>query len=99
MKIFKTNLLKKLGLVVTAGVIFAGTGFSRENEKIKELVDSKYYETLTQKGIVSNYRDDGSKGFLLLPESVYSEKINESMINKEPKNYPYTFEGSRASHH
>ena len=87
------NLIKKVSLVLFASAAFAGTCFAGENAKAKELVGAKYYDALVKNGIVSEYRDDGSTGFRLLPESVYSSKINGSMISKDPKNYPYTYEG------
>ena len=84
---------KKMIMVLTAGVLFGGTCLAEENAKVKELVDAKYYNTLISKGIVANYREDGSKGFNLLPQTVYASKINETQVVKEPKNFPYTYEG------
>ena len=78
----RLNLLKKMGLVILASAAFAGYGFAAENARVKELVGTKYYDTLVKKGVVSEYRDDGSKGFRLLPETTYSSKINESQIQK-----------------
>ena len=89
----KINLIKKISCVLFAAAVLTGTCAAGENAKVKELVGAQYYDTLVKKGIVSEYRDDGSKGFRLLPESVYSSKINGSMIEKEAKNYPYTYEG------
>lgn len=89
----KLSLVRKLTAVIFAGVFFGGFCFSEENAKAKELVSSQYYNALISKGTVSEYRDDGSKGFKLLPKSVYDDKINESQIVKEEKNYPYTYEG------
>ena len=65
----KLTLVRKLGLVLLAGTAFAGTGFASENAKIKSIVDSKYYDDLIKNGTVAKYRDDGSEGFFLLPES------------------------------
>ena len=84
---------KKMTMVLTAGVLFGGTCLAGENAKVKELVDAKYYNTLITKGIVANYREDGSKGFNLLPKTIYASKINETQVVKEPKNFPYTYEG------
>lgn len=89
----RKNLFKKMSMVLLAGSLFSAAGFSAENVKVKDLVPAKYYDALVKKGTVSEYRDDGSKGYKLLPETVYSSKINGSMIEKEPKNYPYTYEG------
>ena len=91
--LFSGKLSKKISTVLFSGALLVGFCSAAENAKVKELVGAKYYETLIKKGVVSEYRDDGSKGFRLLPETVYSSKINESMITKENKNYPYTFEG------
>lgn len=49
--------------------------------------------TFAENKIVSEYRDDGSMELKLLPESKYSEKVKASMIHKEAKNYPFTYEG------
>ncbi len=89
----KNSFIKKMSLVLFAGSVFAATAFAGENAKVKDLVSSKYYDTLAKKGSVSDYRDDGSKGFLLLPDSIYNSKISGSMIKKDSKNYPYTYEG------
>ena len=87
------KLIKKLCMVFLAGVAFAGTGFAVDNSKAEELVGTKNYAELVKKGTISQYRDDGSKGYKLLPESIYTKKILNSMIEKDPKNYPYTYEG------
>ena len=87
------KLIKKMSLILLASAAFAGNCFAAENARVKELVGSKYYDALVKKGVVSEYRDDGSKGFRLLPETAYSSKINESQIQKDEKNYPYTYEG------
>ncbi len=89
----RNNILKKMSMFFLAGAVMTGLASAGENAKVKELVDSKYYSELVNKGTVSTYRDDGSKGFKLLPKSIYNDKINSSMIEKEEKNYPYTFEG------
>ena len=93
MKIFERNFLKKMGLALVAGVVFAGTGFAAENAKVKGAVSSKYYDELIKDEYVSRYRDNGSMELLLLPESTYATKIKGNMVQKDPKNYPYTFEG------
>ena len=87
------KLIKKMSLILLASAAFAGNCFAAENARVKELVGSKYYDALVKKGVISEYRDDGSKGFRLLPETAYSSKINESQIQKDEKNYPYTYEG------
>ena len=92
MKLFEKSLLKKVSLTLFAGAVLAGTCFA-ENTTLKEKVSSKYYDELIKDGYVSRYRDNGSMELLLLPESIYSSKIKGSMIPKDPKNYPYTFEG------
>ena len=78
----KLTFVRKLTCLITAGVVLGGTCLAGDNAEVKNLVDSKYYNALISKGIVAQYRDDGSKGFKLLPESVYSTKINESQIAK-----------------
>ncbi len=87
------KLIKRISCVFFAGLVFTGTLVAGENSKVKELVSPKYYAELVNKGIVSEYRDNGSKGYFLLPESVYSSKISDSMIEKDANNYPFTYEG------
>ena len=89
----KLTFVRKLSLFLLAGTAFAGTAFAGENAKVKSIVDSKYYDDLVKNGTVAKYRDDGSEGFFLLPESDYSDVISKTMIEKNPKNYPYTYEG------
>lgn len=89
----KLMFVRKLSLFLLAGTAFAGTAFAGENAKVKSIVDSKYYDDLVKNGTVAKYRDDGSEGFFLLPESDYSDVISKTMITKNPKNYPYTYEG------
>lgn len=89
----KLTFVRKIICILSAGVLFSGLCFAGENAKVKELVSSKYYDTLVKKGVVSQYRDDGSKGFNLLPQTIYASKINESQIAKEEKNFPFTYEG------
>ena len=93
MKLFESNHLKKLGLSLLAGLLIGGNIFSVENSMIKDIVSPVYYDELLKDGYVSRYRDNGSMELLLLPKSIYSEKIKGNMIPKDPKNYPYTFEG------
>lgn len=85
----KMNLKKSCLIVLTT--LFLAPIFG-ENTKVKELVDSKYYDELMDKGVVIQTRDDGSKGFLLMPKSSYSETINQSAVEKANKNYPFTYE-------
>ena len=87
------NLIKRMSCVLFAGAVLGGTCLAGENAKAKELVGAKYYDALVKKGTISEYRDDGSKGFNLLPQSVYTNQISGTMIAKDPKNYPYTYEG------
>ncbi len=89
----KLTFVRKTICILSAGVLFSGLCFAGENAKVKELVSSKYFDTLVKKGVVSQYRDDGSKGFNLLPQTIYASKINESQIAKEEKNFPFTYEG------
>lgn len=87
------RLIKQISMSLLAGTVLTIACFAGENSKAKELVPAKYYAELVKNGTVSDYRDDGSKAFLLLPETVYSKTISDSMIVKEEKNYPYTYEG------
>lgn len=82
--------LKKSCLI--AGLSILLTPLFAENAKVKELVDSKFYDELMSKGVVIQTKDDGSKGFSLMPKSTYSGTINESQVEKVPKNFPFTYE-------
>lgn len=59
---------------------------------VKDLVNSKYYDELMSKGVVSLIHDDGSINLELLPETSYSSNVKANMIQKNPKNYPFTYE-------
>ena len=87
------NTFKKLAGLLLTGALLGGYCLAAEHAKVKELVAARYYDTLVAKGVVSEYRDDGARGFRLLPKTVFESKINESMVAKDPKNYPYTYEG------
>ncbi len=89
----KLTLVRKMGCLLVAGVLLGGNCIAGENAKVKELIDSKNYDTLISKGLVAQYREDGSSGFNLLPKTVYSSGINQTQVAKEPKNFPYTYEG------
>ena len=89
----KLTFVRKMNCLLAAGLLLGGTCLAKENARVKELVGSKYYEKLSKDGFVAEYRDDGSTGFFLLPDTVYSKEIGSSMIEKLPKNYPYTYEG------
>lgn len=64
-----------------------------ETKSVKDLVPSEYYEKLISTGKISEYRDDGSMILKFLPESEYSQKIKNGMVEKASKNYPFTYEG------
>ena len=87
------NVYKKMMCALFAGAMLGGSCLAAENAKVKELVGSQYYDLLVKKGVISEYRDDGSMGLKMLPKTEFSSKISGSMIKKEPKNYPYTYEG------
>lgn len=86
-KLFNKKVIQVLFSVLICTSVYA------ENQKVKELVNPEYYNKLVEKGNVSFYRDNGSNEMLLLPENKYSEKIKNSMIEKENKKYPFTYEG------
>lgn len=89
----RINLMKKMGLMLFAGAVFAGTAFAGENDKVKGMVSTQLYEQLVKEGSIADYRYDGSEEFKLLPKTVYSEGLFRTMIKKEPGNFPYTYEG------
>jgi len=61
-------------------------------EKAKSIVNPKYYDELMKNGVVIQYRDSGSNDLEFLPDSSYSDLIKSGLINKDPKNYPFTYE-------
>lgn len=63
-----------------------------ENAEVKNLVNSKYYDELAIKGVVIDYRDDGSSDFIMMPKSSYEGIINQSKVEKAEKNYPFVYE-------
>lgn len=64
-----------------------------ESQKVKDLVPAEFYEELISTGKVFEYRDDGSMNLKLLPETEYSQKVRNGMVEKSSKNYPFTYEG------
>ena len=82
--------LKRLALIAISAV-FSATMFA-ESIDIKGMVPTQYYDELMAKGkvIVSS---DGSKGFQLLPETYYTSQIRAGEVEKEPKNFPFVYEG------
>ena len=89
----KLTLVRKMSCVFAAGVLLGGACLARENAKVKEIVDSKYYAELVKKGEVTKYGENPSEGFMLIPDSEFSNLVAETLIKKNPKNFPYTFEG------
>jgi len=88
----KTMLLsKKIGLILIS-VVLSSTLFA-ENSKIKGMVKAEQYQKLLEKSYISDSRDNGSMELTLLPDTVYSDKVKASMIEKGDKNYPFTYEG------
>ena len=83
---------KNIKLILISFIVITHSLFA-ENTKIKEIVNSKYYDELVSKGSVTMYRDDGSSEYLLLPESKYAQQINNCKISKDKKNYPFVYEG------
>ncbi len=84
------KLLVSVMALITAAFVFAEG--SAGNAKVKQLVNPAYYDKLIAEGIVTEKRMDGSEGFLLLPETIYSEDVKGSMVKKDSKNFPYTYE-------
>lgn len=82
--------LKKFTVFCT-GLILGGVIFAQTKD-IKSLVNPEYYEKLIKNGNVSESRDDGSSRLVLMPESVYGDKIKDNLIAKTAGNYPFTYE-------
>jgi len=84
-------LSKKIGLILFSVVL--SSALFAENAKAKEMVKAEQYQKLLKEGSISQYRDDGSMELSLLPSTVYSDKVKASMVAKDAKNYPFTYEG------
>ena len=87
------KFVKKMGLMLLTGSLLTGTAFAGENEKVKAMVSESIYNHLLQESYITDYRYVSSEKFILLPESVYSEGVQKTMIKKEEGNFPYTYEG------
>ena len=87
----KKNNLKK---IIICSVFLAGFfSIHSQSEKLKSLVPSDIYYDLLYSGKYTEYRDDGSMTLKYLPETEYSQIIRDGMVEKDKKNYPFTFEG------
>ena len=89
----KLTAVRKIGCAFAAGILLGGPCLARENAKIKEVVDPKYYDELVRNGVVTKYGENPNGGFVLIPESAFTNKLGETLIKKSPKNFSYTFEG------
>lgn len=83
--------MKRLGLAVAA--MLMGANMFSQALNLQDVVDSKYYDELTQKKRVINIQDSGTDDLVLLPESKYKENFAERKVKKAPKNFPFVFEG------
>lgn len=88
----KKMLLQKK-ITISLLVLILSSFLYAENAKVKELVKAQYYSRLVEKGNISTTKDDGSLDLPLLPQNVYADKIKASMIEKDDKNFPFTYEG------
>lgn len=63
-----------------------------ESIDVKKVVNPAYYDELVKNGSVIKSRDNGSKNLLLLPETQKKQSINDSLVVKKEKDYPFTYE-------
>jgi len=73
-------------------VVLGSSLWAAPNSKIEQLVNPNYYDKLLNNGVVTIYKDDGSNKLELLPKSVYADKIKANILDKNEKNYPFTYE-------
>lgn len=85
------NILTKKIVLIFLSVVFSVTAFAQPNNA-KDIVPSAYYDELMRDGYVLR-SSDGSKGFMLLPNSYYSGKIKANAVDKEQGNFPFVYEG------
>lgn len=88
----KSKSLVKQMAVILLPFVFSSLVFA-ENTKIKSIVKADYYNQLITNKEVTLSKDDGSKGFELLPESKYRSLVLENAVEKDSKNVPFTFQG------
>ncbi|MCR4736340.1 MAG: hypothetical protein K5829_15195 [Treponema sp.] len=70
----------------------AGSCLFAENASLKELVNSKYYDELKDKGFVRIIHSSTDSNFVLLPENDYKEKCMVFSVEKEEGKYPFVTE-------
>lgn len=83
--------MKRLGLILTA-FVFSAELFSQAFN-LEKAVGSKNFKELTAKGEITVVHDDGTDDLVLLPESNYKENFSANKVIKQPKNFPFVFEG------
>ncbi|MCQ2589091.1 MAG: hypothetical protein MJ179_01580 [Treponema sp.] len=85
------KLLKNI--ICSAILIAAGVnGFSQTNN-VKKIVPAQYYDQLMKDGQVEIIHEEGANDYVLLPNTVYNDKINGNRVVKGSKNFPFVFEG------
>lgn len=82
--------MKKICLIIATA--FLCTGLFAQTADVKQIVNAEYYDELLKDGYVIRMRDDGSKGFKLLPDVPEKSKILNSQVEKKDGNYPFTYE-------
>ena len=80
--------------IICANVLFMNTLFAvpADIKNANQLVSQNVYNDLVSKGNVSVTTEDGSSKLQLVPESIYSEKIRNNLIQKKSGNFPFTYE-------
>lgn len=78
--------------ILSSFLLFSAINLWAAPSDVKSLVSEKYYNELMSKGVVTIYKDDASNKLELLPVSDYSNSIKNSLVAKDSKNYPFTYE-------
>lgn len=86
MKLFKKAVISFF-MVSVAASLFG------QNDQVKKLVSAQYYDQLIKTGRVEVIHKEGVDKLQLLPDSSYTAKVSENRVKKDPKDYPFVFEG------
>ena len=92
MGIIKTG---KIFVVTAALLIGCGVGMSAQEKSVslKQLVNQKYYDKLIRNGQVTNtILNESTPKLELLPKTQYEQTIKSNLVQKDEKDFWYTYE-------
>lgn len=92
------QIYKKISLMC-ASVVLGNILFAQATDsKLKSIISEDIYSKLLEKGNITVVHDDGTNDLVLMPETEYSEKINNLRVTKNPKNFPFVYESLNLVH-